>query len=191
MDLWIRPPHRIKPQERLNVPRDYVDRRSLWSPRVAVTCRGRARRSASRALPEPLGVHLHRRGDCGRTVLAWTCSRPWAAWRSACQPARRILIWVMIIPMLVRVDFTALQRCSSHVRGIGVTLFINWLVKPFSMALWHGSSSVTLRALAARGPDRQLHRRTDPTGGCAVHGHGLRLVGSRTATRYSRCPKSR
>lgn len=46
-----------------------------------------------------------------------------------------ILIWVMIIPMLVKVDFGALHEVRQHVRGIGVTLFVNWLVKPFSMAL--------------------------------------------------------
>ena len=45
-----------------------------------------------------------------------------------------VLIWVMIIPMLVKVDFGALHEVKSHVRGIGVTLFVNWLVKPFSMA---------------------------------------------------------
>jgi arsenite transporter len=45
-----------------------------------------------------------------------------------------LLIWVMIIPMLVKVDFGALHEVRSHVKGIGVTLFINWLVKPFSMA---------------------------------------------------------
>lgn len=45
------------------------------------------------------------------------------------------LIWVMIIPMLVKVDFAALHEVKQHVRGIGVTLFVNWLVKPFSMAL--------------------------------------------------------
>jgi len=44
------------------------------------------------------------------------------------------LIWVMIIPMLVKVDFGALHEVRGHVRGIGVTLFVNWLVKPFSMA---------------------------------------------------------
>ncbi len=43
------------------------------------------------------------------------------------------LIWVMIIPMLVKVDFGALHEVKQHVRGIGVTLFVNWLVKPFSM----------------------------------------------------------
>lgn len=46
-----------------------------------------------------------------------------------------ILIWVMIIPMLLRVDFGALHQVQNHWRGIGVTLFINWAVKPFSMAL--------------------------------------------------------
>ncbi len=46
-----------------------------------------------------------------------------------------LLIWIMIIPMLVKVDFSALHEVRQHVRGIGVTLFVNWLVKPFSMAL--------------------------------------------------------
>jgi ACR3 family arsenite transporter len=46
-----------------------------------------------------------------------------------------LLIWVMIIPMLLRIDFAALGQVRSHARGIGVTLFVNWLVKPFSMAL--------------------------------------------------------
>ena len=45
-----------------------------------------------------------------------------------------ILIWVMIIPMLIKVDFAALGEVKKHIKGIGVTLFVNWLVKPFSMA---------------------------------------------------------
>jgi ACR3 family arsenite transporter len=45
-----------------------------------------------------------------------------------------LLIWVMIIPMLLKIDFGALHQVRSHLRGIGVTLAINWLVKPFSMA---------------------------------------------------------
>lgn len=45
-----------------------------------------------------------------------------------------LLIWVMIIPMLVKVDFGALHQVGRHWRGIGVTLLVNWLVKPFSMA---------------------------------------------------------
>ncbi|BBP96623.1 arsenical-resistance protein [Burkholderia sp. SFA1] len=46
-----------------------------------------------------------------------------------------VLIWVMIIPMLVKIDFAALAQVGRHWRGIGVTLFVNWLAKPFSMAL--------------------------------------------------------
>ena len=46
-----------------------------------------------------------------------------------------VLIWVMIIPMLVKVDFSALHEVRKHLRGIGITLFVNWLIKPFSMAL--------------------------------------------------------
>ncbi len=45
-----------------------------------------------------------------------------------------ILIWVMIIPMLIRIDFAALSEVRRQWRGIGVTLVVNWLVKPFSMA---------------------------------------------------------
>jgi ACR3 family arsenite transporter len=44
------------------------------------------------------------------------------------------LIWLMIVPMLVKIDFAALGQVMEHWRGIGVTLFVNWAVKPFSMA---------------------------------------------------------
>jgi len=44
------------------------------------------------------------------------------------------LIWLMIVPMLLKIDFGALSRVREHWRGIGVTLFVNWAVKPFSMA---------------------------------------------------------
>ena len=46
-----------------------------------------------------------------------------------------VLIWLMIIPMLLKVDFRAMRQLQQHWKGIGVTLFINWAVKPFSMAL--------------------------------------------------------
>lgn len=46
-----------------------------------------------------------------------------------------LLIWVMIIPMLVKIDFGAIGQVRGHWKGIGVTLFVNWAVKPFSMAL--------------------------------------------------------
>jgi len=45
-----------------------------------------------------------------------------------------VLVWLMIIPMLVKIDFGALGQVKDHWRGIGVTLFVNWAVKPFSMA---------------------------------------------------------
>ncbi len=45
-----------------------------------------------------------------------------------------VLIWLMIVPMLIKIDFAALGQVKEHWRGIGVTLFINWAVKPFSMA---------------------------------------------------------
>lgn len=46
-----------------------------------------------------------------------------------------ILIWIMIVPMLVKIDFASLHQVKAHWRGIGVTLFVNWAIKPFSMAL--------------------------------------------------------
>ncbi len=46
-----------------------------------------------------------------------------------------LLIWIMIIPMLLKVDFGALHEVRRHWRGIGITLAVNWAIKPFSMAL--------------------------------------------------------
>lgn len=46
-----------------------------------------------------------------------------------------VLIWLMIVPMLLKIDFSSMAQVGRHWRGIGVTLFINWAVKPFSMAL--------------------------------------------------------
>ncbi|MBI5463188.1 MAG: ACR3 family arsenite efflux transporter [Gammaproteobacteria bacterium] len=46
-----------------------------------------------------------------------------------------ILIWLMIVPMLLKIDFGALHHVREHWKGVGVTLFVNWAVKPFSMAL--------------------------------------------------------
>ena len=72
-----------------------------------------------------------------------------------------VLIWVMIIPMLVKVDFGALHQVRQHARGIGVTLFVNWLVKPFSMALlaWFFVRQVFADAL----PSDQLGERKRKT----------------------------
>src|SRR6056297_2965124 len=46
-----------------------------------------------------------------------------------------VLIWLMIIPMLVKIDFTALGQVATHWRGISITLIVNWLIKPFTMAV--------------------------------------------------------
>jgi len=46
-----------------------------------------------------------------------------------------VLIWLMILPMLLKVDFHSLSEVRRHLKGVGVTLFINWAIKPFSMAL--------------------------------------------------------
>ena len=61
------------------------------------------------------------------------------------------LIWLMIIPMLLKVDFGAMREVGAHWRGIGVTLFVNWAVKPFSMALlgWFFLKVVFVDALPA------------------------------------------
>ena len=55
-----------------------------------------------------------------------------------------LLIWIMIVPMLLKIDFGALGQVKAHWRGIGVTLFVNWAVKPFSMALLLGLSSIAV-----------------------------------------------
>lgn len=46
-----------------------------------------------------------------------------------------VLVWLMIIPMLVKIDLGALKDVTQHWRGVSITLFVNWAVKPFSMAL--------------------------------------------------------
>jgi ACR3 family arsenite transporter len=86
------------------------------------------------------------------------------------------LIWLMIIPMLLKIDFAALGQVRRHWRGIGVTLFVNWAVKPFSMALlgWFFIGYL-FRAIPAGRADRLLHRRAHPAGRGPMHGDGLRL----------------
>jgi ACR3 family arsenite efflux pump ArsB len=72
-----------------------------------------------------------------------------------------VLIWLMIIPMLLKVDFGALAEVREHWRGIGVTLFV--------------VHTRAVRTLAAGRTDRFLYCRADPARSRAVHGHGLRL----------------
>src|SRR5256884_5877202 len=61
-----------------------------------------------------------------------------------------VLIWLMIVPMLLKVDFGALNRVAEQWRGIAVTVGINWLVKPFRMPCWAGCSSVGFSARGCR-----------------------------------------
>ena len=87
-----------------------------------------------------------------------------------------VLIWLMIIPMLVKIDFAALSQVKDHWRGIGVTLFINWAVKPFSMALLGlAIRRLVVQALPSGGSDQQLYRRSHSSRGSAVHCNGVRL----------------
>ena len=88
-----------------------------------------------------------------------------------------VLIWLMIIPMMMKVDFGAIrERASKKPRGLLVTLFVNWLVKPFSMAL---ISWVVLPAHLQRLDSKRscgpVHRRNDHSGSRALHRHGVRL----------------
>jgi arsenite transporter len=46
-----------------------------------------------------------------------------------------VLIWIMIIPMLMKIDFKSISEVKRHTKGIAVTVFVNWFVKPFSMWL--------------------------------------------------------
>ena len=90
------------------------------------------------------------------------------------------LVWVMIIPMLLKIDPAALREVGMHWRGIATTVGVNWLVKPFSMALlgWLFIGYL-FRPLAPERPDRQLYRGPDPACGRALHGDGVRMVASR------------
>jgi ACR3 family arsenite transporter len=69
-----------------------------------------------------------------------------------------VLIWLMIVPMLLKIDFGALHHVKEHWKGIGVTLFINWAVKPFSMALlaWLFIRGVFAHALPAAQHDSYI-----------------------------------
>ncbi|HET6604752.1 MAG TPA: ACR3 family arsenite efflux transporter [Xanthomonadaceae bacterium] len=73
------------------------------------------------------------------TALGHLAPAPFA-WLGTAEVARinlpvAVLVWLMIIPMLLKVDFGAMANVRRHWRGIGVTVFVNWAVKPFSMAL--------------------------------------------------------
>lgn len=68
------------------------------------------------------------------------------------------LIWLMIIPMMMRVDFASLRQVGKRPRGLAITLFVNWLVKPFSMALiaWFFFRHVFSRWIAPAEADQYI-----------------------------------
>ena len=121
---------------------------------------------------------MHRRRASRSAMLCPDCSRPLRARRSRASTCRSpVLVWLMIIPMLLKIDFGALGQVREHWRGVGVTLFINWAVKPFSMALL-GSMFIG-HLFAPWLPPAQitvLYRRPHPAGGGAMHGDGVRVV---------------
>ena len=84
-----------------------------------------------------------------------------------------VLIWLMIIPMMMKVDFGAIREVGKRPRGLLVTLFVNWLVKPFSMALIAWVFFRCLSALDHSGGCRPVHRRMHHPGGSSVHGDGV------------------
>lgn len=47
-----------------------------------------------------------------------------------------VLIWLMIYPMMVQIDFSSLRKVRDHWKGLGLTVTVNWLIKPFTMALF-------------------------------------------------------
>ena len=83
----------------------------------------------------------------------------------------------MIYPMMLKIDFAGLKGVAQRPKGLLVTLFVNWLVKPFSMALLRMDvSEVAFRRLGSRPEDgAQLHRRTDHPRRGAMHRDGVRL----------------
>ena len=104
-----------------------------------------------------------------------------------------VLIWLMITPMMMKVDFGAIRNVGRRPRGLFVTLFVNWLVKPFSMALiaWLFFRHVFARVDPA-GRRRSVHRRLHHPGGRAVHRDGVRVeLPDRRRSRPTRWCRSR
>jgi hypothetical protein len=87
-----------------------------------------------------------------------------------------VLIWLMIYPMMLKVDFTALGGIARKPKGLAVTLFVNWLVKPFSMAFlaWLFMQHV-FSAWISPETAKELHRRPHHPRRRALHGDGFRV----------------
>ena len=85
-----------------------------------------------------------------------------------------VFIWIMIYPMMVQIDFSAIKDVGKKPKGLMLTLVVNWLIKPFTMAAlgWLFFKVIFADWVDPAIGDR-VHRRHDPAGRCAVHGDGV------------------
>jgi hypothetical protein len=87
-----------------------------------------------------------------------------------------VFIWVMIYPMMIQIDFASIKDVGQRPRGLVLTLVVNWLVKPFTMA---ALAVLFFEHIFAPWVDPQfgqrVHRRHDPAGRGALHGDGVRV----------------
>ena len=98
-----------------------------------------------------MGIPVYRRWHCTRPIAARAFQLIGSVSIALVNLPVGLLVWVMIIPTLMKVDFGALGPIRRHVKGIGVTLFVNWLVKPFfdgALGLDFHSASVCIAAAA-------------------------------------------
>ena len=87
-----------------------------------------------------------------------------------------VLIWLMIVPMMMKIDFSSLAGATRKPKGLAVTLFVNWLVKPFSMfALGWLFFQVSVSASYRGGVGEAVHRRGHHPRRRPLHGDGIRV----------------
>jgi ACR3 family arsenite efflux pump ArsB len=96
---------------------------------------GKARHRHIRAFPDGLGGSVHHRRDCARAGDAGLFHVIGDATVAQVNIPVAVLVWLMIVPMLLKIDLAALREVGQHWRGIASTVGVNWLIKPFSMAL--------------------------------------------------------
>ena len=86
-----------------------------------------------------------------------------------------LFIWIMIYPMMVQIDFSAIKDVGRKPRGLILTLVVNWLIKPFTMAALGWLFFRVIFALGRSSDRHRIHRWYDTTGRCPLYGHGLCL----------------
>ena len=85
-----------------------------------------------------------------------------------------VLIWLMIVPMMMKIDFLAIREVGKNPKGLLVTLFVNWMVKPFSMALiFLVFPAARIFGVAHSGGSESIRGGHDYSGGSAVHRDGV------------------